>query len=63
MEDVYKRQSLSIAENENSAATDNTPDLGVMNEHGMYAKVSENYVVLPNNADFSSCLLYTSRCV
>ena len=25
-----------------------------MNEHGMYAKVSENYVVLPNNADFSS---------
>ncbi len=47
-------KALSIAENENSAATDNTPDLGVMNEHGMYAKVSENYVVLPNNADFSS---------
>ena len=47
-------KALSIAENENSAATDNTTDLGVMNEHGMYAKVSENYVVLPNNADFSS---------
>ena len=47
-------KALSIAENENSAAADNTPDLGVMNEHGMYAKVSENYVVLPNNADFSS---------
>ena len=31
-------KALSIAENENSAATDNTPDLGVMNEHGMYAK-------------------------
>jgi serine-type D-Ala-D-Ala carboxypeptidase (penicillin-binding protein 5/6) len=47
-------KALNIAENENSAAADNTPDLGVMNEHGMYAKVSENYVVLPNNADFSS---------
>ena len=31
-------KALSIADNENSAAADNTTDLGVMNEHGMYAK-------------------------
>lgn len=46
-------KALNIASNENDTADDGTQNLGVLNDHGMYAKVSENYVVLPNNAEFS----------
>ena len=46
-------KALNIGENETNESSDSSKDLGVLNTYGMYAKVSENYVVLPNNADFS----------
>ncbi len=46
-------KAVDIASNENTSADENTQNLGVLNDHGLYAKVSENYVVLPNNAEFS----------
>lgn len=46
-------KALSIVSGENDTESADTENLGVLNDHEMYAKMSENYVVLPNNASFS----------
>lgn len=45
-------KALSIADNEAEVAESVNENLGVLNENEMFASMSENYIVLPNSAEF-----------